>query len=274
MRSSRPAESRVGQNEPLLEIRDVTVYRGGTRVFDHFDLSIAQGQNTVILGPNGAGKTTLLQLIARELYPMHRRGSSVRILGRERWDVFELRSRLGTISPDLQLRYQRHLSALDVVLSGYFSSVGLYRHHQVSESQRDRARELLEALGAGGSVEAEFTTLSTGEQRRCLLARALVHDPPALLFDEPTASLDLRAAFDLVGQLRSLMRQGRTLVLVTHDLRDISPEIHRVVLLRGGRVLADGPPSETLTSEGLSQLYGCSLRVGKTDGWYRAVPGD
>lgn len=254
-------------------VRGLSVQIDKHPVLHEVDLDVPAGRWLSVIGPNGAGKTTLLKLLARELYPVHRPGSFVRILGRERWDVSELRRQFGTVSPDLQLRYQRDLRALDVVLSGYFSSVGLYRHQHVSDEQLIQARELLEELGAGGLADTELTALSTGEQRRCLLARALVHDPRAMLFDEPTASLDLRAAFELVGLLRGLMQQGRTLVLVTHDLRDIAPEIHRVVLLREGTVLADGPPAETLTSERLSELYGCPMRVAKAEGWYRAVPG-
>lgn len=256
----------------LLDIEDVTLYRGDHRVFDHLSLRIPARQNTAILGPNGSGKTTLLQLLTRELYHVDRPGSSVRILGQSRWEVLTLRRQLGVVSQDLQFTYRRGIRAVDVVLSGFFSSIGLHRHFEVSAEQRRAAEAALERLAVGHLRDIAFSRLSTGEQRRCLLARALVHRPHTLILDEPTAGLDMQARFDLLRTLRELMREGTTLILVTHELGEVLPEISHVILLRSCTIFAEGPKKELLREDRLSELYGVPLALLEKSGFYQAVP--
>jgi iron complex transport system ATP-binding protein len=262
----------VRTGSKILEIRNATVFRGETRVFDGLDLEIEEGRSTVVLGPNGAGKTTLLRLITRDLYCVVREGSWVRVLGRERWNVFELRDRLGIVSPELQVRFERRISGRDVVLSGFFSSVGLYRHQTVTASQRVRADQVIRSLRIDSLAERSFATLSAGEQRRFLLARALVHDPQSLILDEPTTGLDPQGAFGFLSIVRGLAREGKTLILVTHHLHEIPPEVEHVVLLKEGRVFAEGEKAEILSSEVLSELFGTSLELVEKDGHYRVFP--
>jgi iron complex transport system ATP-binding protein len=263
-RESVPSES------PLLQIENATIYRGARRVFDRLDLVIEAGRNTAILGPNGSGKTTLLKLIHRELYPAH--GGTVRLFGRERWVVSELRSRIGIVSHELQVQYQRNASGGDVVLSGLYSSIGVHRHQTFGQQQVAAARRAAERLRCAHLWARRFDALSAGEQRRLLLARALVHDPPALILDEPTNSLDLRATFELLANLRELAAAGKTMLLVTHDVAEILPEIEHVVLLADGAVAAAGAKREMLTSERLSALYDTPLEVVERQGFFRVVP--
>jgi iron complex transport system ATP-binding protein len=196
----------------------------------------------------------------------------VRLFGEERWNLFELRRRLGIVSHELLLRHQRELRALDVVLSGFHSSIGLWGQPAASASSLARARAALERLGIASLADRVFTAMSAGEQRRALLARALVNDPPALLLDEPTVSLDLRAAFELIAILRELLAEGRTLVLVTHHLDEIPPEIEWVILLRHGRVMAQGDREAMLADAPLSALFETPLHVVHAGGFCRAVP--
>lgn len=256
----------------LIEIEDAEVFRGDTRVFEGLSLRIEQGENTAILGPNGAGKSTLLRLLSREIYPVHREGSHVRILGREGWEVFALRRRLGLVSYELQMAYPRGVRGSDVVLSGFFASAGLHEHEPPTAAQRRRTEEVLRDLGVAHLGDKPIAEMSAGEQRRCLLGRALVHDPEALVFDEPTTSLDLKAAFELIDLLRRLARQGKTLILVTHHVQEIPPEIGRVVLLRSGRVFADGPKRAVLTDDNLSRLFDVPLTVVERDGFFQVFP--
>jgi iron complex transport system ATP-binding protein len=272
MRDGRPIADGLEAPPPLLSIENATVYRGDTRVFDRFSLEVPAGRNTAILGPNGAGKTTLLQLVTRDLYPVWAPDAHVRLFGEERWNLFDLRRRLGIVSQELHLRHQREVRALDVVLSGYYASIGIWRQEPPGPERLEHARAVLKRLGAGHLERRLLTAMSAGEQRRCLLARALVHDPSALLLDEPTVSLDLRAAFELIAVLRELLREGRTLLLVTHHLDEIPPEIEWVILLERGRVLAQGDRDAMLADEPLSALFGVPLRVVQSDGFCRAVP--
>jgi iron complex transport system ATP-binding protein len=259
---------------PRVEIRNARVYRGDTCVFDRLDLTILQHETVAILGPNGSGKTTLLKLISRELYPVVEESASVRVLGRERWNVWELRSRIGFVSHDLQAKYRPDSSGLDVVLSGYLSSIGIHGllRRRIGDRQRERAASVLRELGAANLADRAFGKMSTGQQRRCLLARALVHDPDTLILDEPTAGLDLAAAFEYLDRIRKLTHAGKNIILVCHSLNEIPPEVGRVVLLREGSIVADGPKDSVLTPENLAATYGIAVRLALLDGYYLAYP--
>lgn len=261
-------------DEPLIDIRNATIFRGSTKVFDDLTLTIGQHEPAIILGPNGSGKTTLLKVITRELYPVSRRGSWVRILGRETWNVWELRSHIGVVSHDLQAHYRPTTTGLHVVLSGYLSSIGIHGTlaARISEPQRARAREVMTELGVEALENTELGKMSTGQQRRCLLARALVHDPDTLILDEPTAGLDLAASFDYLTRIRRLASAGRNIVLVTHLLNEIPPDIDRVILLREGVIVADGDKHSVLTENYLRQAYDTEVRVARVDGYYLAYP--
>lgn len=259
--------------EPIVEIRDVTAWRGDTRVFDGLTLELEAGCHTVVLGPNGAGKSTLLRLITREIHPVPQPGSRMRLFGRERWNVWDLRTRLGAVSHELQADYPDRVTGRDVVLSGYRSSRGTWGQ-TFSDAERRRTEAVLERLGVDGLADRRYAALSTGEQRRFLLGRALVHDPDVLLMDEPTNGLDLKASFEYLALVRRLMAEGKTVILATHHLHEIPPEIGRAVLLKEGRVVADGPKAEVLTSRRLSDLYGTPVEVVRANGFLRAVPGE
>ena len=256
----------------LVEIEDATVFRGDTRVFAGLSLEIDTGVSTAVLGPNGAGKTTLLQLIAHEVHPVAQPTTRVRVLGRSSWNVFELRSELGLVSHELGMAYQREVLGLDVVVSGFFSSIGTYEHQQIVPSQLEAARAVMRRLGIAPLERRSMRAMSAGEQRRCLLARALVHDPHTLLFDEPTTSLDLKSAFELISDLRALAHGGKTLVIVTHHVQEIPPEVSRVVLLKAGSVFASGKKTELFRSETLSSLFDAPLEVVERSGFYQVYP--
>ena len=238
------------------------------------NLRIDAGEPTVILGPNGAGKTTLLKVINRELYPARKDGSWVKILGRERWNVWKLRSTIGIVSHDLQMRYRNSTTALDVVLSGFHSSIGIHGQlaTQISNEQKVKAAHILDELGIGLLSDTALKYMSTGQQRRCLLARALVHDPHTLILDEPTAGLDLAASFDYLDRIRKLRDDGKNIVLVTHLLNEIPHEIDRIILLKEGKVIADGPKKTVLTEKLLTAAYGTPVKLAEVEGYYLAYP--
>ncbi len=259
---------------PVIDIRNATVYRGRTKVFDNLTLTIPEGQHTAILGPNGAGKTTFLRLLTREVYPVRRDGAYVRLFGLETWNVWDLRARLGLISHELHHAYPAHARGLDVVLSGFYASAGVWPHQTFTAAQVARARDLMATFEVAHLADTPLGQMSAGEQRRVLLARALVHDPDVLILDEPTNGLDLKARFRYIALVRRLIAAGKTIILVTHRIDDIPPEIERVILLKAGRVLADGPKSDVLTSAHLSRLFEIPLRVVQWNGFYQVVPGE
>ena len=257
---------------PLIEITGATVCRGDNRVFDDFSLTLSQHESVVILGPNGAGKTTLLKLLMREIYPLWRDHPVIRILGKERNDIWELRRQLGIISADLQEHYSPEVLGRQVVLSGFFSSVGVWGHHRLTDEQHQRVEAVLSQLDIQALADRAFGELSSGQQRRLLLGRALVNAPAHLILDEPTSGLDLAATFQYLQTMRELIRSGHTLVLVTHHIHEIPPEVTRVVMLNRGEVWEDGEKSEMLTESRLSSLYGVDVRLVESAGWYQVIP--
>ncbi|HZU42758.1 MAG TPA: ATP-binding cassette domain-containing protein [Terriglobales bacterium] len=255
---------------PLLELKHVTILRGECAALDDVTLTIGQGEHVCILGPNGCGKSTLIKLLTRELYPLAREGSSIAILGRERWNAFELRNLLGIVSPDLLAQCSTDATGRDVVLSGFFSSTKIFPHHRPEAEWMARAEAAMKRLGIEHLADRAVARMSSGEAKRTLIARALVHEPRALLFDEPGNALDLAAQFQLRDTLRELARSGLTILLVTHHVSEIIPEIERVVLLRAGRILADGAKGKVLTEENLLELFGVRVRLEWNDGYFQA----
>jgi iron complex transport system ATP-binding protein len=257
---------------PIIDIRNATVYRGPRQVFSNLSLEIPFGCQTAILGPNGAGKSTLLKLLSGELYPISQGGSHVRILGEERWNVWELRRKLGIISHDLQHQYLDHVPGIRVMLSGYYASIDTYVHQRFTDVDIERANQIMKRLDISALKERLFGEMSTGEQRRFLLGRALIHDPCTLVLDEPTSGLDLRSCFEYLSIIRDLIQQGKTILLVTHHVHEIPPEVSRVVLLRQGEVIADGAKHRILTSEHLGALFETPVQIVEANGFYQAMP--
>ncbi|MDR2017811.1 MAG: ATP-binding cassette domain-containing protein [Syntrophobacterales bacterium] len=257
----------------IVEIKNATVYRGETMVFERLSLKITAGQNTAILGPNGAGKSTLLKLLTREIYPLQEGEGYVRVFGHGLWNVWDIRNHLGVVSQDLQAEYLGDVRGIDVLLSGLYSSIGIWTHQKFTVRDLERAGRMLEILGVSNCEKKQFREMSTGEQRRLLLGRALINGPEALVLDEPTSGLDIRACFQYLTIIGDLIASGKTVVLVTHHVHEIPPGIERVVLLKDGKVAADGGKAHVMTSENLTDLFDIPVEVVHINGFYQAMPG-
>jgi iron complex transport system ATP-binding protein len=251
----------------LVDFRGLTVVRGDRTVLKDVRLRIARGEHVAILGPNGSGKSTLVKAITRELYPIAgTRDFRFEVLGRDDWDVAELRTHFGIVELDLlqNLSHEvtlRQVTAREMVLSGCFNSLGLWPHHVVTRRQEKQARTVLKFLEIDHLARRPLSEMSSGEQRRVLIGRALVHRPEALILDEPTNSLDPGAVREFRVLLRKLSRAGRSLLLVTHHIADLVPEFKRVIMVGGGKIVGDGSRARMLTSPVLSRLFGTRLRV-------------
>lgn len=256
------------ESPALIEFQHVSIMRGPVTAVRDVSLKIAVGEHVAILGPNGCGKSTLVKAMSKECNPVFEEDSGVRVFGRDDWNVFQLRTMLGIVSSDLMERCTRMVSGRDIVLSGFFSTIGIWDYQEITPEmirRADRAMEMMEV----SHLAARFTDeMSSGEARRVLLARALVHDPKALILDEPSTALDLSAQYELRSILRKLAQSGIGIVMVTHHLSDLIPEIERVILMARGSIVADGPTREILTSPRLSSLFGRPLELLERDGYY------
>jgi iron complex transport system ATP-binding protein len=258
--------------KPIFEIANARVWRGDTLALRDFSLSLVHGESVAILGPNGAGKSTFLKLLTGEVRPEADPAASCRLFGDELWSLEEIRHRIGVVMPEEVSRFHPEELAVDAVLSSLRGAYGRTRDMRFSAGEKSAAREAMTALGVAALAGRGFGTLSSGERRRILIARALVHQPEVLVLDEPSTALDFAAAATLTGTLRNLLGKGRDLVLVTHHPAEIPPEISRVVLLRDGWIFADGPKTKVLTAAKLSVLYQVDLRVSWSQGWCNVRP--
>ena len=274
MSDDRPiqAEPKEPCELEFLELRKVNVARGDRVVLHDVNLTIRAGEHVAILGPNGCGKSTLILTMTCQIYPIVQSGMHVRIFGRERWDLTQLRKHFGVVGAGLmgtELPGERTAvtTGLDAVIAGFFSASTLWPNLHVTPEMRDRAAEALRRIDASHLAMQLVGEMSAGEKRRILIARALVHRPRQLLLDEPSNALDLAAQRDLRETLRRLAAEGTGLVLVTHHLGDILPEIERVILMRDGRIVGDGPREELLTAPRLSELFNTPVRIGRDEEW-------
>jgi len=260
------------KNVPLLEFDKLTVLKEeNQKVLDGISLKIYEGENVAVLGPNGAGKSSLIKIMTRDYYPFgDDEGGSFKIWGNDRWDVFDLRAQLGIVSNDLQHICTREITGLETVLSGFFSSIGLFKE-RVTPGMKKKALKIIEFLEIGHLQHRRMDHMSSGEARRFLIGRALVHDPKALILDEPANSLDLHALYKFSETLSKIARFGTSMILVTHNLSDIIPQISRVILMKSGRIHSDGPKESVLTDKKISELFEAPVEIKQKDGYYYAL---
>lgn len=264
-------------HQPLIELDRVSVIRNQTKALDRVTLSIPAGRHTAILGPNGSGKTTFLSLLMRHCYPSIESDGfqgEVKILGRSDWDVFELRRQMGIVNSQLDSRFGRgrtgRMTLTQAVASGVTATELKEFGPLIDQPMQLQIDEAIDLVGMQSHRNQPLATMSTGERRRALIARAIVHQPPVFVLDEPTSGLDIAArqiVLDALGRITQ--RSGITLVLVTHHVDEIPPSMQHAVLFQNGRMVFDGPKADALTSSQLTRLFGAAVQTSVDDhGWY------
>lgn len=239
------------------------------------NLHIECGEHVAILGPNGCGKSTLIKAITCECYPIATPETKLTLFGRQRWDISQLRKHLGVVSAELPGERTPVTTGLDAVAAGFFSASTLWPNLHVTDQMWQRSARALELMQAKALSRKLVGQMSAGEQRRVMIARALVHGPEMLLLDEPGNALDLAAQRELRSALRRLIAANTDtpaagIVMVTHHLADILPEIDRVILMKEGRIFADGPKRKLITASALEELFGVSLQLVQQDGYFHS----
>ena len=254
--------------QELLRLHDAKVKMDGRVILDVDDFVINQGEHIVVLGPNGSGKSTLVKLLTKEIEPVWRETPPVLFMGQPDPSEETLIETVGLVSTDVQERMMVHRTVFDIVLGGFFGSVGVPFHIGASDEQVEQARKAIREIGIPSLSERDMLTLSTGQARRALIARALINGPALLIFDEPTSGLDPEGAWNMRQSLSALAKAGHTILVITHNVSDIMPEFDRVVMLQDAHIVADGPKEEVLTTQKLRHLFGVPITLVETDGRY------
>lgn len=239
----------------MFDLKHASVRRNGNIIVNDITLSIQKGEHVAIIGPNGAGKSTLLKILTKEIHPLALEEFSYSFCGDKKIPLLELRAKLGIVSPSLLDACNTTYSALEVVISGLFSSYGLDFHHIVTEEQKNRALKEMEKIGILYLKDKYMNSLSSGEAEKVILARAAVHDPEALLLDEVSNTLDFPTRSSLRKLISQYAQEGKTIILVTHELSEIPPECNRVIIMKNGKIIHDGNKKDLLCEAVLSQVY-------------------
>lgn len=254
----------------IIRIEHATVRREGREILKDVSLSVNEGENIAIIGPNGAGKSTLVNVISKEVHPLARDEFSLHVFGKERWQIMEMRKLMGIVSQSLAWYCNTTYTAEEIVVSGLYAAIGLDFHHTVTAEDRAKARLEMERTGVWHLKDKFMNTLSSGERERVLIARAAVNDPRLLLLDEASTALDFPSRAALRNIISEYAKSGKNIVMVTHELSEIIPEITRIIIMKDGRVFADGDKEAILTEELLSEVYGQRIYIDARDGLYSA----
>lgn len=268
-------------NALAVDCDGLVVRRGPTTILDGISCQIKRGQCAAILGPNGCGKTTFTRCLTGTMFATQGRLTVLdQTIGQT--NILALRKRIGLVNPTTDNGFAHvtgavvdaALSTTMAVCTGYFASVGLYE--RPTAEQIDHAKQLLQNVGLGHRLDHTLGKLSTGEQRRALIARALVHKPELLILDEPTAGLDLRAKEQVLATIEQLLGQpdAPAVLMITHHVEELSPRTSHVLLMKQGRFVAIGEPDDVINPETLSDVYSCKVYVKKSNGryWLEVLP--
>ena len=254
------------------DLKNINVYIDQKEVLSNINISLNHGENTLILGPNGSGKSTFLKLLNRSIHPITSNNSSFKLFNKENINIWDLRKKIGFLFKEMEQRVNIGVTLYDVIISGFSGTFNSRYSKLLSEREKIKIDNLINEWGLNNIISNEFKSLSDGQKRRALLARALVYEPDILVLDEPFCNLDIKSNFILTRNLSKLIEQSVNIVYVTHNLESILPKTNRVILIKEGKIFKDGSPNELVNSKILSYLFNISINVIEQKGYFRMVP--
>ncbi len=255
-----------------LELNNLASSYEDRLIFNNFNLNLYLNEYTIILGPNGSGKSTLIKLINRSIYPFPNNDSSIKILDQEFINIWYIRSRIGFISTEVEIRIMPNMIVKDIILSGFFGTIGINKNDHVIFSQLKALEKLATAFQLLPLLNKRYSQLSDGEKRKILIARAVIPDPDILILDEPTIRLDVKSSFLVLELLQLLRKQGKTILHITHEINTIPDDVDNIILLKDGQIFANGSPKNILKSDLLSLLFDINIDIKLINNYWHAFP--
>ncbi|WP_269616891.1 ABC transporter ATP-binding protein [Prochlorococcus marinus] len=253
-------------------LKNINVYINQNKILSNININLNYGENILILGPNGSGKSTFLKLFNRSVYPITSNQSSFKLFNKENINIWDLRRKVGFLFKEMEKRVNNGVTLYDVIISGFSGTFNSRYSKFIKESEKDKINDLINEWELNKIIYNEFNSLSDGQKRRGLLARALVYKPNILVLDEPFCNLDIKSNFILHQNLNKLIDQSINLLYVTHNLESILTKTNRVILIKEGEIIKDGNPNELLNSKILSKLFNISINVIEQEGYWRMIP--
>ena len=246
------------------EAKNINCFKSGYRVIKDLNLKIAYSENVILIGPNGSGKSSLIEVINRSIYPVVDNKSILKIFDKELVNLWELRKRISTVNNDIKNRISPNLKVFDLILSGLYGRYCFIS--KKSEREIFEVESIIKNMNISNLSKKNFSYLSDGEKQISLIARALINKPDILILDEPIANLDYRSKFFVIDKINELTKLNIKILCVTHDISMITKIYDRVIMLKGGKIIADGNQNEIMKSENIKKLYGIEVEVIKNNG--------
>ena len=253
-------------------LRNIDVYIDQKKILRNISINLNYGENIVILGPNGSGKSTFLKLFNRSIYPIISRHSSFKLFNKENINIWDVRRKVGFLFKEMEQRVNNHVNLYDIIASGFSGTFNSRYSKLISKPEKEKIENLINEWELDNIINKEFKSLSDGQKRRALLARALVYEPNLLVLDEPFCNLDIKSTLILNKNLNNLIDKSINIIYVTHNLESILPKTNRVILIKDGEILNDGEPNCIIKSKILSELFQISINVIKQDDYWRCLP--
>ena len=254
------------------DLKNINVYIDQIKILSDININLRYGENILILGPNGSGKSTFLKLLNRSIYPIKSNDSSFKLFNKENINVWELRKKIGFLFKEMEQMVNNGVNLYDVISSGFSGIFNSRYSNLLSEREKVKINNLITEWGLSNIIYNEFQSLSDGQKRRGLLARALVYEPDILVLDEPFSNLDIKSNLILNQNLNKLIKQSVNIIYVTHSIESILPKTNRVLLIKEGKIINDGSPYDLINTKTLSDLFNISIKVIEQEGYWRMLP--
>jgi len=248
------------------EAKNINCFNDGFKVIKDLNLKIGYSENVILIGPNGSGKSSLIDVINRNIYPVITNESKLKIFDKELINIWELRKRISTVNNDIKNRINPNLLVIDLILSGLY---GRYCYiSNKSENDLYEVENIMKNMNISNLSRKNFSCLSDGEKQISIIARALIKKPDILILDEPIANLDYKSQFFVIDKINELSKLNTKILCVTHNISMITSIYDRVIMLKRGKIIADGSQNKVLNSENLNKLYGIDIEINKNNGFW------